>query len=73
MCQIAGTIGGVGNISTRIDQHGIAEVVMDRPPVNALTVAQWFEVADQVTAAGRNSDVRVVVLRAEGKGFNPIL
>lgn len=43
---------------------------MDCPPVNALTVAQWFEVAEQVTAAGRNEAVRVVVLRAEGKGYN---
>ena len=60
----------MGTISTRIDDHGIAEVVMDCPPVNALTVEQWFELADQVTAAGRNSAVRVVVLRAEGKGYN---
>lgn len=43
---------------------------MDSPPVNALTVAQWFEVADTVTAMGKNPAVRVVVLRAEGKGFN---
>ncbi len=43
---------------------------MDCPPVNALTVAEWFEVASQVTAAGHDSDVRVVVLRAEGKGYN---
>jgi len=43
---------------------------MDCPPVNALTVAQWFEVADTVTAMGKNPAVRVVVLRAEGKGFN---
>jgi enoyl-CoA hydratase len=57
-------------ISTTIDDRGIAEVVMACPPVNALTVAEWFEVAAQVTAAGRNSDVRVVVLRAEGKGYN---
>jgi enoyl-CoA hydratase len=57
-------------ISTTIDERGIAEVVMDCPPVNALTVAQWFEVADQVTAAGRDSAVRVVILRAEGRGFN---
>jgi enoyl-CoA hydratase len=57
-------------ISTSIDGSGIAEVVMDCPPVNALTVAEWFEVASQVTAAGHDSDVRVVVLRAEGKGYN---
>jgi enoyl-CoA hydratase len=49
---------------------GIAEVVMDHPPVNALTVAGWFELAEVVTAAGRDPQVGAVVLRAEGKGFN---
>jgi enoyl-CoA hydratase len=49
---------------------GIAEVVVDCPPVNALTVAGWFDLADQVTAAGRNAEVRAVVLRSEGRGFN---
>ena len=49
---------------------GVAEVVMDNPPVNALTVAGWFELADVITALGRDPDVRVVVLRAEGKGYN---
>ena len=49
---------------------GIAEVVMDNPPVNALTVAGWFGLADLLTELGRNPEVRVVVLRAEGRGFN---
>lgn len=57
-------------ITSTIHASGIAEVIMDCPPVNALTVAQWFEVADTVTAMGKNPAVRVVVLRAEGKGFN---
>jgi len=57
-------------ITSTVDDHGIAEVVMDNPPVNALTVAGWFELADTVTALGRRADVRVVVLRAEGRGFN---
>ena len=57
-------------ITSTILASGIAEVIMDCPPVNALTVAQWFEVADTVTAMGKNPAVRVVVLRAEGKGFN---
>jgi enoyl-CoA hydratase len=57
-------------ISTAIDAAGIAEVVMDHPPVNALPVAGWYELADAVTAAGADGDVRVVVLRAEGRGFN---
>ena len=43
---------------------------MDCPPVNALTVADWFGLADTITALGRDSAVRVVVLRAEGRGFN---
>jgi enoyl-CoA hydratase len=53
-----------------VDDHGIAEVVMDNPPVNALTVAGWFDLADRLTALGRDPEVRVVVLRAEGRGFN---
>jgi len=57
-------------ITTSVDERGIAEVVMDNPPVNALTVAGWYEVARQVRAAGEREDVRVVVLRAEGRGFN---
>ncbi len=49
---------------------GICEIVMDNPPVNALTVAGWFDLADQLLAAGRDQSVGAVVLRAEGKGFN---
>ncbi|HEY3724736.1 MAG TPA: enoyl-CoA hydratase family protein [Acidimicrobiia bacterium] len=57
-------------ISQAVDDHGIAEVVMDNPPVNALTVAGWFELARIVRALGEDREVRVVVLRAEGRGFN---
>ena len=57
-------------ISHTIDEAGIAEVVMDNPPVNALTVAGWFELADTISALGDDPNVRVVVLRAEGRGFN---
>ncbi|MDQ1430704.1 MAG: enoyl-CoA hydratase, partial [Actinomycetota bacterium] len=52
------------------DDRGIVEVVVDVPPVNALTVAGWFELADTITAAGKDPTTRVVVLRSEGKGFN---
>jgi enoyl-CoA hydratase len=54
----------------QIHADGTAEVVMDHPPVNALTVAGWFGLAELVTELGRNPEVRVVVLRAEGRGFN---
>ncbi len=56
-------------ISHTVD-GGVAEVVMDSPPVNALTIAGWFEVADTVTRLGRDPGVRALVLRAEGRGFN---
>jgi len=57
-------------ITCERDERGIAEVVVDVPPVNALTVAGWFELADTITAAGQDPETRVVVLRSEGKGFN---
>ena len=47
----------------------IAEVVIDHPPVNAPDVKGWFDLAQTITDAGRNPDVRCVVLRAEGAGF----
>ena len=53
----------------RIVDGRIAEVVIDIPPVNALAVADWFELADAFVALGRDPNVSVVVLRAEGKGF----
>ena len=57
-------------ITHTVDEHGIAEVVMDNPPVNALNVAGWFELAQLIRAMGDDPQVRVVVLRAEGRGFN---
>jgi len=44
-------------------------VTIDNPPVNALPVAGWFQLADTLRAAGRDRNTRVVLLRAEGKGF----
>ncbi|GAB0151450.1 enoyl-CoA hydratase family protein [Marinobacterium sp. BA1] len=54
--------------TTQID-NGIAEVVIDKRPVNALDSREWFELAEGVEALGRNSEVRVIVIRAEGRGF----
>jgi enoyl-CoA hydratase len=54
---------------TRSAADGIAEVVIDLPPVNALPVAGWFELADLVRSAGADPEVRVVIVRAEGRGF----
>jgi enoyl-CoA hydratase len=57
-------------IRTEQNRPGITEVIMDHPPVNALDVAGWFSLADQLIAAGRDPECRVVILRAEGRGFN---
>ncbi len=48
---------------------GVAEVIIDFPPVNALPVQGWFELADAITGAGQDPGVRAVVLAAEGRGF----
>ena len=57
-------------VSAHTGEDGIGVVTMDCPPVNALRVADWFALADHVTALGRDPAVRVVILRAEGRGFN---
>ena len=60
----------MSSVSSTALEDGIVEVVVDHPPVNALPVAGWFALADAITAAGREPSTRVVVLRAEGRGFN---
>ena len=48
---------------------GVAEVVIDFPPVNAVPVRGWFDLADALHEAGTDPGTRVVVLAAEGRGF----
>lgn len=48
---------------------GIAELVINRPPVNALNDAGWHALADEIERLGREPSARVIVLRAEGRGF----
>ena len=57
-------------ITSDIDASGIAEIVVDHPPVNALPVRLWFELASTLRVVGADPQTRVVVLRAEGRGFN---
>ncbi|MFI0541073.1 enoyl-CoA hydratase family protein [Streptomyces sp. WSLK1-3] len=57
-------------VSTSTPEKGIVLVRVDFPPVNALPVDGWFALADAVRAAGRDPQVRCVVLAAEGRGFN---
>jgi enoyl-CoA hydratase len=57
-------------ITSERHDNGVVEVVVDHPPVNALPVKGWFDLAAAVTDAGRDEATRAVVLRAEGRGFN---
>ncbi len=52
-----------------IDARGIAEFAIANPPVNALGAAAWNEFPKRIEELGRNPAVRVVVIRAEGRGF----
>ena len=53
---------------TRIEA-GIAELVIDRPPVNALNSQEWLDLARTLEALGQDPQVRVIVIRADGRGF----
>ncbi|WP_328970885.1 enoyl-CoA hydratase family protein [Streptomyces sp. NBC_00239] len=57
-------------VSTSRPDKGVALVTTDFPPVNALPVQGWYDLADALRAAGRDPEVRCVVLAAEGRGFN---
>jgi enoyl-CoA hydratase/carnithine racemase len=57
-------------ITTSSAGDGVTLVTVDYPPVNALPVQGWFDLADAIRAAGRDRQTHAVVLRAEGRGFN---
>src|SRR3954469_12964599 len=59
----------MGVSSTLRDDH-IRVVTLDFPPVNALPVQGWFDLATVLDEAGADSETHVVGLRAEGRGFN---
>jgi enoyl-CoA hydratase len=48
---------------------GVAEAVLDQPPVNALPAASWNELAATLRRLSSEAETRVVILRAEGRGF----
>lgn len=57
-------------ITSELRDDGIRLVTMSAPPVNALTVQGWFDVAAALDEASADPATKVVILRAEGKGFN---
>lgn len=49
--------------------NGIAEMVFDHPPVNAFDSRGWAAIAAELERLGAAPEVRVIVIRAEGRGF----
>ncbi|MFP1645391.1 enoyl-CoA hydratase family protein [Pontitalea aquivivens] len=50
-------------------ENGIAELVIESPPVNALDSKGWRGLSQEIDALQANPQVRVIVIRAEGRGF----
>jgi enoyl-CoA hydratase len=57
-------------VSSDLRDDNVRVITMERPPVNALTVQGWFDVAAALDEASADQKTHVVVLRAEGRGFN---
>jgi len=55
--------------TTDLHPDGVAEVVINQPPVNALNAAGWHALAQNIHTLGQQPEVRVIVIRAEGRGF----
>ncbi len=50
-------------------KKGIAEVLLNKPPVNAFDSKEWAQLAELFDRLGRDESVRVVLVAAEGRGF----
>ena len=53
---------------TEIVDH-IAELTFNKPPVNAFDSSEWAAIAAELHRLGGLDEVRVIIVRAEGKGF----
>ena len=51
------------------DERGVTELAIDNPPVNALGRDAWFALSRRIEELGRDPRTRVLVIRAEGRGF----
>ena len=56
-------------VASEVVEAGVTAVTIDFPPVNAIPAQGWFDLADALRAAGRDQDIRVVVLGGTGRGF----
>src|SRR5210317_1491959 len=56
------------SVETSISNN-VAEIILDCPPVNALTSTEWLDLATNIDNLAHNNDVRVILISARGKGF----
>ena len=49
--------------------EGIAELIICKPPVNALDSQEWLDLARAIDDLGADESVRVLIIRSEGRGF----
>ena len=49
--------------------ENIGHIIFDKPPVNAFDSGEWAAIATEINALGLRSDVHVIVISAEGRGF----
>jgi enoyl-CoA hydratase len=50
-------------------EDGIAELVIESPPVNALDSKGWRGLSQEIDRLNADDAVRVIIVRAEGRGF----
>ena len=48
---------------------GVAEIIFDKPPVNAFNSTEYQLLADYIEGLGGNDAVRAIIIAANGKGF----
>ncbi|WKD49059.1 enoyl-CoA hydratase family protein [Microbulbifer spongiae] len=56
------------SIRTEVN-NSIAEVILDHPPVNAFNGTLWNTIPNIITTLGKRQDIKVLLIRAEGRGF----
>jgi enoyl-CoA hydratase len=56
-------------IRAQSDQNGFCELIIDRPPVNALSISLLDDLTQAVVKAGSDPAVGCILIRAEGRGF----
>lgn len=56
-------------IREHVDENGVAELVVDNPPVNAYNVADIGALVDYLRKYAHDDRIRAVVLRGTGRGF----